>query len=208
MFLYVSSMQDEFARWMVRIMINVYNYIGAIIHKPDYSIERMYIQYKADMIVDVEEADNVSPLWEEESRMWSGAEHWYDWDVTNQQKNIHDIMSTIPNNVDDFVLFVKYTYGNKSYKYVSESPTFTWPPESSGTFKFKLPIEEVWATTHSGRKVMDITNTFKKISGPCGDFHCQDVKIGNIMKRDYPKITVVNMLGERVLEDTDSVIGI
>jgi hypothetical protein len=208
MFLYVSSMQEDISKWLVKMMINVYNYIGAIIHQPDYTIDRMYIQYKADMIVDVDEADNVAPLWEEESRMWSGTEHWYDWDVTGQQNNINDIMSTIPDNVADFVLFVKYTYGNKSYKYVSESPTFSWPPESKGTFKFKLPINEVWATSHSGRKAVNITSTFKKISGPCGDFHGQDVKIGNVMKRDYPKITVINMLGERVLDETDSVIRI
>lgn len=208
MFLYLSTMQEDIAKWVLKMMINVYNYIGSIIHKPDYSIDRIYIQYKADMIVDVDEADNIHPLWEGESKMWSGTEHWYDWDITSQQKNVNDILSTIPDNVADLVLFVKYTYGNKSYKYVSENPEFVWPPKSKGTFKFKLPIDEVWATTNSGHKTVNITNTFKKISGPCGDFHGQDVKIGNVMKRDYPKITVVNILGERVLNDTDSVIMI
>jgi len=200
-------MQGEMARWLARVLFNLYNYIGSIINKPDHTIERMYIQYKADMILDVDEADGISSVWEDEAKMWSGTEHWYDWDITRQQKNIHDIMATVPDNVSDFVLFVKYSHGNKSYKYVSESPAFVWPPANGG-FKFKLPIDEVWATTDSGRKAVDITSTFRKIGGPCGDFHGQDVKIGNVMKRDYPKITVINMLGERVLYETDSVSGV
>jgi len=110
--------------------------------------------------------------------------------------------------VSGLVYTVKYSYGNKSYKFISRNTeNISWPYKPSG-FRFTMPFISVWALDEFGNEVKEITKHFKKAAGPKGDFHNQDVEIKDVMKYDYQKIRVKYIMSSKVLTEDDSVLAI
>ena len=181
---------------------------------PDNYIERVSVDYRADVIIEYDEIDKIPNEWKSQTLYWnSDSESPYHWDITPQVKKngvnyLNDIISNVPENVKDLVYTIKYNYNNKSYKYTSRDLRgITWPHKASG-MKFIQPIMSAWALDEFGKEVKDITKHIKKASGPRGDFHDQDVKIMDIMKYDYKNIVIKYIMSQKTFSENDSVLKI
>ena len=180
---------------------------------PDYYIERVSMDYYANVLDDMDEVDKITNSWKSQSYYWDDySDTPYHWDITpdirkNGIETLKEILAQIPNNVSGLVYTIKYTYGNKSYKFISRNTeSLVWPPNRSG-FKFITPFLSVWALDDFGNEVKEITKHFKKAAGPKGDFHNQDVKVMDIMKYDYAKVRVKYIMSSKVLTEDDSVLS-
>ena len=181
---------------------------------PDYYIERVYLDYCADVMVEMDEIECLPDSWKSQSYYWnSDSDTPYHWDITRDIKKqnlnpLREILADVPDNVHDLVYTIKYSYGNRSYKFISRSTEeFSWPPKSK-EFKFTMPFISVWCLDEFDNEVKEITKHFKKAAGPRGDFHNQDVKIMDVMKYDYQKIRVKYITSSKTLNDDDSVLSL
>ena len=160
---------------------------------PDYYIERVSMDYYADVMVEMDEIEKLPDSWKSQSYYWnSDSDTPYHWDITPDIRKggveiLEEILEQIPNNVSGLVYTIKYSYGNKSYKFISRDTKITWPCKRK-EIKFTMPFISVWALDEYDNEVKEITKHFKKAAGPKGDFHNQDVKVMDVMKYDYQKI--------------------
>lgn len=180
----------------------------------DHYIERVSLDYHADVMVEMGEIEKLPDAWKSQSYYWnSDADTPYHWDITPDVKKcgidaLGDIISQLPDNVDNLVYTIKYSYGNRSYKYISRGlGGLTWPRKSSG-MKFIVPFMSVWGLDEFGNEVKEITKHFKKAAGPKGDFHGQDVKVMDVMKYDYQKVRVKYIMSSKDLREGESVLEI
>ena len=179
---------------------------------PNYYVSSVYINYTADMIVEQDEIEGLSDIWKSESKTWVGLDGRYFWDVTKEFNKsqgvvIHDVLLFAPPNVKDIVYTIKYSYNNRTYKYVSNSDVFYWPPRV-GPMSFKMPILEAWCLDEDGNQIRNATKKLKKAAGPVGNFHNQDVKVMDVVDYDYPQLEVTTLLGSKILHESDSVLKI
>ena len=180
---------------------------------PDYYIERVSMDYYADVMVEMDEIEKLPDSWKSQSYYWnSDSDTPYHWDITPDIRKggveiLEEILEQIPNNVSGLVYTIKYSYGNKSYKFISRDTKITWPCKRK-EIKFTMPFISVWALDEYDNEVKEITKHFKKAAGPKGDFHNQDVKVMDVMKYDYQKIRVKFIMSSKVLSEDDSVFGI
>ncbi len=180
---------------------------------PDFYIERVTLDYYANVMLELDKIEKITGDWNSQSYYWnSDADTPYHWDITPYVKKcgipvLDNIISNIPENVHNLVYTVKYSHGNKSYKYISRESTVTWPfPDTA--MKFIPPFMSVWGLDEFGNEVKEITKHFKKAAGHRGDFHGQDVKVMDIMKYNYNKIRVKYILSSKDLSEDDSVLDI
>lgn len=197
--------------WLKQFCYKIQVLWNSITYVPDYTVNGVYMQYSADATFDLE---GKSPLWIEEAKYWDSVDAWYDWDLTSVYRKggigaLRDIMQNKPDEVNECVIFIRYTYGVREYTFATRDPEFKWTPDKvweNETVKFRFPLSEVWAVDGNGRRVVNITDQVKKIAGPRGDFHHQDVLLKHIMSHDYPKVEVVTMLNSDVYNEDDSVL--
>jgi len=198
---------DQFKQFLYKLKV-LWN---SITYVPDYTIKGAYLQYSADAAFDL---DGKSPLWIDEAKYWDSVDAWYDWDLGNIYatrgiEGLRDVLRTIPDEVNGRVLFIKYTYGTRTYKFATSDPEFLWTPEkiwADDALTFRFPLEQVWAVDGNDRKVVDITKKITSVAGPRGDFHHQDVPFKHIMKYNYPKIFVKTLLNSETYGDEESVL--
>ena len=190
--------------YKLKVLWDSINYV------PDYTVKKVYMGYCSDACIDMSQ---IHEAWNDEAKYWDSIDAWYHWDLTREYKKlgmdrIREIMEYAPDEVNTMVLTVKYTYGTRTYKFVTTTHDFDWPPLNTmnSSLRFRFPISEVWALDSNDRPVVDITSTIKKISGPRGDFHGQDVPFKYIMKYDYPKIEVKTLMDSRIYKDDESVL--
>jgi len=153
--------------------------------------------------------------WVDEARYWlnNGDSAWYYRDITQEFRSqgeitIRDYFDSKPSNVSQILINAKYTFSNKSYNYVSqEGDEFMWPPPPGEEMKFHLPITGAWASRDGKAKTMDISARMKRMTGPRGDFHGQDVKFKDIMKYDLPKVIIETMISTKAYDAEDSVLS-
>ena len=182
----------------------------SIAYTPDYTVSRVSFTYVADACVDM---DDIDSLWMRESKYWDTINGHYHWDVTSEYRqhnmsHIKEIMRMAPNEVTNVVLTVRYSYGTSTYKFVTADPYFKWTPDLNAAdgMSFKFPITEAWVLDEHDRPIIDITRSLKKVAGPRSDFHNQDVKIQDVVKYDYPRIQVKNMLNSHIYSEDDSIL--
>jgi len=194
---------------VLKIVANLYYYIYEFFRTPDYYVNHAYIYYKCDSVTDTDLTDP----WVNEARYWSKVENGgYYMDITSQfrasgGKYLQELLDSRPSNVTDVLYVISYTWSNSKYKYASRAHDFAWPPTSkNGEMKFRFPIQSAWACTEDGRETMNITSRIKKFSGPHGDFHGQDVSFEDIMKYDFPKVKIGNLLSDSTFDEKDSVL--
>lgn len=181
---------------------------------PDYYIYNVSMDYNASVLLSMDEVENISDAWKDQSYYWNDDSNIipYHWDITRQCTStnggaLRDILNSIPENVSNLVYTVKYSYNGKTYKYVSYSKEFHWPPPQC-RMKFVQPITSVWGLDMYDKEVKEITKHFKKAAGPKGDFHGQDVKIMDIMKYDYSNINVKYIITSKKFNENDSVLSL
>jgi hypothetical protein len=181
---------------------------------PDYSVRRVYLYYQADSVLDGD--TDLKGNWVDEARYWltNGESGGYYRDITQEfrcrgEGAINHYFDTQPSNVSHILVNVKYTFSNKSYNYVAqEGSDFRWPPPASEEMKFHLPITGTWASRDGEDKTMDISGRLRRVAGPRGDFHGQDVKFSDVMKYDHPKVIVETMISTRICDAKDSVLSL
>ena len=181
---------------------------------PDYYIERVSMDYYADVMVEMDEIEKLPDSWKSQSYYWNSDTYTpYHWDITPDVRKrgiepLEEILAQIPDNVSGLVYTIKYSYGNKSYKFISRNTEHIAWPHKPKEFKFTMPFISVWALDEFGNEVKEITKHFKKAAGPRGDFHNQDVKVMDVMKYDYQKVRVKFIMSSKVLSEEDSVLAI
>ena len=99
-------------------------------------------------------------------------------------------------------LRIKYWYGNKQYKFITNDIKSEWPVTFENTINFNIPLMSATLLDVNNEPVRDITNKVRRYSGHKNDFHGQNVPIKDMLyyeddtlKNEYPKIKLVNVIG-------------
>ena len=169
----------------------------------DLSVEREYLEYEVDPSIQCEPIEDA--FWRRESRDWSVLTSlWVD--VTRRRRAWE-----IPQCVTRTILRIKYNYGGRVYKVITNDLNYEWPPveDGEGEVKFSLPIQNAWLCDDLGRPLVDITTKIRRYAGPNNDFHNQDVRLRDllyydedVLKKKYPILKVKNILGITKMIDT------
>jgi hypothetical protein len=161
----------------------------------DYSIISEELEYKIDYDMKYKIEDD---FWQEESKDWDGVLNEFHSYVTNKPfKN-----TIVPQNVSDLVLRVKYYYGGKVYKAISQDINFVPGKVEQDNMIFNIPLNHAWIVDHDDKPQVDITEKVKRYAGPRSDFHNQKVPLKDFLyytqktlENRFPKIMLVNLLG-------------
>jgi len=109
---------------------------------------------------------------------------------------------TIPENVHNIILRIRYWYGNKQYKFITTKVDVDWPVILSEGISFNIPLTSAMLLDYNNKPVRDITSKVKKYAGPKSDFHGEDVPIRDMLRYDrstlkdeFPKIKLTNAIG-------------
>ena len=197
--------------WCKKLFFEIYICYLKMIRAKDYSVRDVFIEYKADPIVDADELDDLTPIWKDEERYWTDEDVWHYTNLTTPHifggmERIQGYVSATPDNVTDLVLTVKYMYNNKEYKYITRDRDFEWPPPPPENQKLHFPITDAWACDDDGNKIVNITSAIAKFAGPRNDFHGTDnIRFGDIMMYDYPKIQISRLGATKTFVDSDLV---
>lgn len=179
------------------LIIWVYGLYRKITDKPDFKIESRSLEYLVDHEKDY--TTQKGGFWDKESRTWGDhilEEYWVD--VTNTSY----YEETIPENVHNIILRIRYWYGNKQYKFITTKVDVDWPVILSEGISFNIPLTSAMLLDYNNKPVRDITSKVKKYAGPKSDFHGEDVPIRDMLRYDrstlkdeFPKIKLTNAIG-------------
>jgi len=173
---------------------------------PDYSIISEELEYTVDYRMKYRIEDD---FWKEESKDWDGILDEFYTVVTGKQfRN-----TIVPQNVKKLALRVKYSYGGKVYKAISNDINFRPGRDENKEMSFSIPLSSAWLVDHNDKPKRDITEKVKRYAGPRNDFHGQHVPLKEFLyytkdtlERKYPKIVISNAFGMKktlnTLEDT------
>ncbi len=173
---------------------------------PDYSIISEELEYTVDYRMKYRIEDD---FWKEESKDWDGILDEFYTVVTGKQfRN-----TIVPQNVKKLALRVKYSYGGKVYKAISNDINFRPGQDENKEMSFSIPLSSAWLVDHNDKPKRDITEKVKRYAGPRNDFHGQHVPLKEFLyytkdtlERKYPKIVISNAFGMKktlnTLEDT------
>jgi len=191
------------------LIIWIYSIYRKIVDEPDFKIESRELEYFIDH--DKKYTVIEGGFWERESASWKDRIlNNYFVDVTNEPYYNEDI----PLNVTRCTLRIKYWYGNRQYKFITNDIKSEWPVTFNNTISFNIPLINVSLLDVNDKPVRNITNKVRRYSGPKGDFHGQNVPIRDMLyydeetlKNEYPKIKLVNALGlSKVVSSHEDVI--
>ena len=173
---------------------------------PDYSIISEELEYTVDYRMKYRIEDD---FWKEESKDWDGILDEFYTVVTGKQfRN-----TIVPQNVKKLAFRVKYSYGGKVYKAISNDINFRPGQDENKEMSFSIPLSSAWLVDHNDKPKRDITEKVKRYAGPRNDFHGQHVPLKEFLyytkdtlERKYPKIVISNAFGMKktlnTLEDT------
>ena len=184
-----------FVKLLSDVIIWVYDKIKFVVSKPDYKIIDQSMEYVINNDIIPEE---VNDLWIDEQNEWDGeTETFY--------KNLNGIdynNSNIPENVTHVILRIKYWYNDKMYKYLTNDLNNKWPPQNTNGIIFNIPIVSALLLDSDDKPVKDLLNKIRRYAGPRGNFHCEKVKISDMLYYDdetleleYPSIKIKNAIG-------------
>lgn len=172
----------------------------------DYTIISEELEYKIDYDMKYRIEDE---FWENESKDWDGILDEYHCYVTNKPfRN-----TIVPENVKNLILRVKYYYGGKVYKAITQDINFIPGKREQDNMIFSIPLSNVWIVDHDDKPQVDITEKVKRYAGPRNDFHGQNVPLEDFLyytrktlETRFPKIMLTNSLGMKkiVLTTEDS----
>jgi hypothetical protein len=172
----------------------------------DYSIISEELEYKVDYDLKYKIEDE---FWERESKAWDGVLDEYHCYVTNRPfRN-----TIVPQNVNNLILRVKYHYGGRIYKAITQDINFIPGKYEQENMIFSIPLNHVWIVDHDDKPQVDITDKVKRYAGPRNNFHDQDVPLQDFLyytrktlETRFPKIMLTNALGMKkiVLTTEDS----
>jgi hypothetical protein len=179
------------------LIIWVYSIYRKLFDAPDFKIISRELEYSIDP--SIEYAVDEGGFWHKESMDWK------DEILDNYFVDVTEIPyydEKIPENVKKTTLRIKYWYGNKQYKFITNDIKSKWPVTFENTISFNIPLVSATLLDVNNEPVRDITNKVRRYSGPKNDFHGQNVPIKDMLyyeeetlKNEYPKIKLVNAIG-------------
>jgi hypothetical protein len=149
------------------------------------------------------------PFWLDEEKDWDGTlDEFY---VKATGKSFR--RTVVPQNIKNLTLRVKYWYGGKIYKAISQDINFTPGENEAEGMSFSIPLSGAWIVDHDDKPQVNITEKVKRYAGPRNDFHGESVPLKEFLyyttktlRTKYPKIVLSNSLGMKktllTLEDS------
>jgi len=191
---------------LIKLLSNVLYFYKKLTTPRDYTIISEQLEYKIDYRMKYQVED---PFWEEEEKDWDGTLDEFHLYATGRPFR-HTV---VPQNVKNLVLRVKYWYGGKIYKAISQDINFTPGENEEEGMSFSIPLSSAWIVDHDDKPQVDITEKVKRYAGPRNDFHKEVVPLKDFLyyttktlNNRYPKIILSNSLGMKktILTTEDS----
>src|SRR6056300_1949744 len=180
---------------LIKLLSNVLYFYTKLTTPRDYSIISEELEYKIDYRMKYQVED---PFWEEERKDWDGVLDEFHCYVTGKPFR-HTV---VPQNVKDLILRVKYWYGGKIYKAISQDISFRPGENEAEGMSFSIPLSGAWIVDHDDKPQVNITEKVKRYAGPRNDFHGESVPLKEFLyyttktlRTKYPKIVLSNSLG-------------
>jgi len=177
------------------IIIPIFSAYRYFVTPRDYSIISEEIEYRIDYRMKYQIEDD---FWKKESKNWDGILDGFHTYVTGEMFR----GTIVPQNVKDLTVRIKYWYGGKVYKSISNDINFKpSEPEKTGIL-FSIPLSDVWIVDHDDKPRINITEKVRRYAGPRNDFHGQSVELKDFLyyskktlEKKFPKIILTNALG-------------
>ena len=191
---------------LIKLLSNVLYFYKKLTTPRDYTIISEQLEYKIDYRMKYQVED---PFWEEEEKDWDGTLDEFHLYATGRPFR-HTV---VPQNVKNLVLRVKYWYGGKIYKAISQDINFIPGENEEEGMSFSIPLSSAWIVDHDDKPQVDITEKVKRYAGPRNDFHKEVVPLKDFLyyttktlNNRYPKIILSNSLGMKktILTTEDS----
>ena len=180
---------------ILNILSNVLYFYKRLTTPRDYSIISEELEYKIDYRLKYQVEDQ---FWEEERKDWDGILDEFYVRATGRPFR-HTV---VPQNVRNLTLRVKYWYGGKVYKVITNDINYVPGEEEGSSMIFTIPLSSVWIVDHDDKPQVNITEKVKRYAGPRNDFHCESVPLKDFLyyttetlKSRFPKIILTNSLG-------------
>ena len=191
---------------ILNLLSNVLYFYKRLTTPRDYSIISEELEYKIDYRLKYQVEDQ---FWEEERKDWDGILDEFYVRATGRPFR-HTV---VPQNVRNLTLRVKYWYGGKVYKVITNDINYVPGEEEGSSMIFTIPLSSVWIVDHDDKPQVNITEKVKRYAGPRNDFHCESVPLKDFLyyttetlKSRFPKIILTNSLGMKktllTLEDS------
>lgn len=164
---------------LTHFIVWAYGIVRKFTRKENYTIDNISLEYTVDNRIDYEIAD---AFWEKEFNTWKWDEDVFTGitDVTRRPYRT----SVVPGNVTHTIVRVKYWYNNQLYKYITNKVNHAWPPADEIGMNFSMPIKSVFLVDEDLKPMRDITEKYKRYSGPKGNFHNEDIPLRDILFYD------------------------
>jgi hypothetical protein len=180
---------------LIKLLSNVLYFYKKLTTPRDYAIISEELEYRVDYRMKYHVED---PFWVQEERDWDGILDEFYLVATGQPFRY----TVIPQNVKNLVLRVKYWYGGKVYKAISQDINFRPGENDTHEMSFSIPLSSAWIVDHDDKPQVDITQKVKRYAGPRNDFHGERVPLREFLyyttktlRTKYPKIVLGNSLG-------------
>ena len=180
---------------LIKLLSNVFYFYKKLTTPPDYTVISEELEYVIDYRMKYQVED---PFWEQEEKDWDGILDEFHLYATGRPFR-HTI---VPQNVKNLTLRVKYWYGGKIYKAISQDINFKPGENESADMSFSIPLSSAWIVDHDDKPQVNITEKVKRYVGPRNDFHGQSVPLRVFLyytqkklNTKFPKIMLSNSLG-------------
>jgi hypothetical protein len=180
---------------LIKLLSNVFYFYKKLTTPPDYTVISEELEYVIDYRMKYQVED---PFWEQEEKDWDGILDEFHLYATGRPFR-HTI---VPQNVKNLTLRVKYWYGGKIYKAISQDINFKPGENESADMSFSIPLSSAWIVDHDDKPQVNITEKVKRYAGPRNDFHGQSVPLHIFLyytpkklNTKFPKIMLSNSLG-------------
>ena len=191
---------------LVKLLSNVLYFYKKLTTPRDYTIISEELEYRVDYRMKYHVED---PFWLDEEKDWDGTLDEFYVKATGKPFR----RTVVPQNVKNLTLRVKYWYGGKIYKAISQDINFTPGENEAEGMNFSIPLSGAWIVDHDDKPQVNITEKVKRYAGPRNDFHGERVPLKEFLyyttktlRTKYPKIVLSNSLGMKktllTLEDS------
>jgi hypothetical protein len=187
---------------LLNFLSNVIYFYKKLTTPKDYQILKEELEYTVDYDMKYIIEDQ---FWMKESKDWDGILECFYVNVTGL-----DFRNTsVPQNVGDIVLRIKYFYNGRVYSVITNDINFRPGENEDESMNFSIPLTGAWIVDHDDKPVINIIDKVKRYAGPRGDFHKEKVPLYDFLYYDYeylktkfPKIMLANGLGMKKIVST------
>ena len=180
---------------LLNFLSNVIYIFKKLTTPKDYQIFKEELEYSIDYDMKYLVED---PFWLKECKDWDGILENFYIDVTGLDFR----HTSVPQNVKDIVLRIKYFYNGHLYSVITNDINFLPGENEDESMHFSIPLTGAWVVDHDDKPITNITDKVKRYAGPRGDFHKEKVPLKDFLyydhehlKNKFPKIMLVNGLG-------------